>query len=304
MEVERHNHSFTRKGRIVGQNIEILAESSSTPGLHCHHAVTLELQECVHFHMEDFRFMWTVQELLAIAKAFEQAQKKVIELGIPESLEHMQMLGQVILDGDRLHQNRWAMELTKDGTIHFHNKSLRTHMFQADFQELCELFREASIELRQYGKQSINLSNAIIKYHPVVKQHRETLRSYISSNRQADPNEVVKLEYQRRWYRKFPQGKTEDTLQRPNGLLPTTWPGTVPDDFDKRYLYTIYESIKHFGYACGPFWGQLIPAYKQRDGSLYLIGSHRVASLLELGINQIDVFVCEPPSDWYKGETE
>jgi len=68
----------------------------------------------------------------------------------------------------------------------------------------------------------------------------------------------------------------------------------VPEDFDKRYLFTVYECIKKYGYGKGPFQYNYVHAQKIYDDpddvskERYLIrGSHRAACLKMLGYKDI-----------------
>jgi hypothetical protein len=103
-----------------------------------------------------------------------------------------------------------------------------------------------------------------------------------------------------KWYERHPQGDetTEADLQRPTERLPNKFPGTIPEDLNTRYPYAVYESIKEWGYAKGPFHDDLMPAYQYPNGNVYLKGAHRTAALLVLGYTEIDVLLVAPPAGW------
>ena len=62
---------------------------------------------------------------------------------------------------------------------------------------------------------------------------------------------------------------------------------TPPDDFNKRYLYTIYECIKNYGYGEGPFKYEYVHVQRMPDNTFLVRGSHRAAALTVLGYTGI-----------------
>jgi hypothetical protein len=73
----------------MGYNINILAEKNALSKRDVNHSARLELEECIHFHVDDFRFMWTTKEFLHLADIFAQAKEKVTEMGCPDQSDRM-----------------------------------------------------------------------------------------------------------------------------------------------------------------------------------------------------------------------
>lgn len=283
----------------MGFNVKMLAEKQAAPGLHHGHALNIEIEECIHFHLEDFRFVWTTQELLKIADAFADAKKFVIDLGTPEYTDRHYTTGSVTFDGPRMHNDRWAVEMTRDGTIHIHNKSLRTHMTQADFYEYATMMGRALLSLNTALKTTINITDTNIRFPSPVSNYIPMLERYDQGLEEKQKAEdVSRLRDEVKWYITHPKGKetTDADLQRPSGMLPSKFPGIVPEELNTRYLFSLYESIKKWGYATGPFYNDLMPAYKYKDGSIYLKGAHRSAVLKHLGYTSVDVILTAPPT--------
>lgn len=281
----------------MGYNISILSEGCGLPGLDHGHAFNLELEECIHFHLEDLRIVLTKQEFLAIADAFSKGEKFFRELGSPEISEKHYTLAGCRLEGKRLQSDRLAVELTRDGTVHVHNKCLRIHMTQADFWIFADVLEESKYTLMRENITRIKIDDPKITIPSPVKEYLVMLENYTGG---ASPLDVKELSMQIRWYLSHPKGDktTEADLQRPLGSLPPDWRyGSIPEELNRKYLYSLYESIKTWGYAKGPFFGEYMQAYRNSDNTIYLKGSHRVACLKKLNINEIDVFLTEPATD-------
>ncbi len=79
------------------------------------------------------------------------------------------------------------------------------------------------------------------------------------------------------------RGSSSGSIQRPNGLPDGIYPYHIPEEIDIKYLFAMYESIKKYGYAKGPYDKKYITAYKLssgEDGKIYITGAHRIACLL------------------------
>lgn len=275
----------------------MLAEREANPGLDHGHAINIELEECVHFHLEDWRFVWTMDEFRKIASAFRQAEEKAHQLGFPNCTVEHHNLGHAILD-EPMHSDRLAVEITSNGTLHLHNKSMRLHMYPQDFYDYAEAMREAQLALNQHHAQEVNITDENIAYHSVTHLYLKWLDEYLETVDQVNPTEIGKLADQVRWHIRHPNGASEDKLQRPDGHLPKYPYGQIPEDLNRRYLACIYESIKEWGYASGPFEYDYMPAYKLDTGKIYLKGAHRTAALVKLGYTNIKVVLTDPPSGW------
>lgn len=286
----------------MGYNIAILDERRAQKGDDDVHSARAELEECIHFHTDAVRLVFTTQEMLKIADIFITAKKELLAMGSPDTLPQMKSFGSVMFNEPCLHNDRFAVEVTLDGTVHIHHKNLRLHLSQMDFYDVADGFKDAVLTLCDHLKTEIDITASNITYHPIADKYIEQLNSYIRGNGdRAIAEEVSKLKYDMRRYEVLPNGPnttTEQDIQRPTGRLPDKFPGNIPDDLNKAYLLSLYESVRKWGYADGPFYGDLMPAYKYQDGRIYLKGAHRTAVLKVIGYTNIEVALSKPPTAW------
>lgn len=287
----------------MGHNINMLEERNAEKGMDENHTARFEIEECVHFHTDDFRFVFTTQEALKIAQMFTEGKKILEDLGSPEYLEHMVQLGGVFLDGKCMHNDRLAAEVTRDGSIHVHLKNLRIHMTPMDFYEFADGMRNALMSLGQHLETEIDITADNVIIPSIAYNYLDMLKEYYSPGYQGPEvpaEKVSELRYKMKWHKRHPQGDgtKEEDLQRKSGYLPKPFPGVIPDSLNEDYLYSMCESIKKWGYASGPFYGDYMPVYKYPNGKIYLKGAHRTAALLHLGITNIKVLMTDAPTGW------
>ncbi len=285
----------------MGYNIKMLEERNAEKGMDENHTARLEIEECIHFHTDDFRFVFTTQEIIKIAQMFRDGRKILEGMGCPESSEHMVQLGGVFLDNKCMHNDRLAAEVTKDGSIHVHLKNLRIHMTPMDFYEFADGMRNALMSLGQHLETEIDITADNIIIPSIVNNYLSMLKGYDAAVPvvEVPAEKVSELRYKMKWFKRHPQGNAvEGNLQRPSGNLPKPFPGVIPEELNTEYLYSMYESIKKWGYASGPFYGDYMPAYKYPNGKIYLKGAHRTAALLHLGITNIKVLMTDAPTGW------
>ena len=65
----------------------------------------------------------------------------------------------------------------------------------------------------------------------------------------------------------------------------------LPEEFNKQYLYTIYECMKRYGYGAGPFKYDYVHVQRMPDETYLVRGSHRAAVLTMLGYTEIPAVV-------------
>jgi len=285
----------------MGHNIEMLNESAAQKGDDDVHSARLELEECIHFHTDAVRLVFTTEELLKMVDIFDNAKKEILGMGSPSFLKHMVSFGNVVFGKPCLHNDRVAVEVTLDGTIHIHHKNLRLHFSQMDFYDFADSVMDAGKALCQHLKTEIDINGAGVVYHPVTENHIKLLHEYVDGKYpKANAEDVTELKYKMRRYEVLPKGDStvEADLQRPTGRLPDKFPGDIPVELDRNYLFSLYESIVKWGYASGPFYGDFIPAYKYSDGRVYLKGAHRAAVLKVSGYTKINVMMSTPPTAW------
>lgn len=287
----------------MGHNIKMLMEKRAEKGMDENHTARLELEECIHFHMDDFRFVFTVSEFLRLVELFKGAGQTLADYGNPESSEHMILLQGMFLDNKCMHNDRLAVEVTKDGSIHMHIKNLRTHMTAMDYYEFADGIRETIPELCRHLQTTINLEDPNLIFPSISDRYVEALKEYDEGKHpEVSADEAAGLKVRMRWYERHPKGDStvESDLQRPSGHLPSPWPGVVPEDLSFRYLFALYESIMEWGYAAGPYEDDLMPAYKYPNGKIYLKGAHRAAVLRHINseIGPVKVILAAAPTGW------
>jgi hypothetical protein len=274
----------------MGVNKAILSEGLA-PLIYEKSPVRLELEECIHFHQDNLRLIWTAEEFEKVFDLFCRAQQKISKLGNLTKSEIMHLLAGEYLPSPSLQSNRWAIELTEGGWIHIHLGNLRVLLSLKDFEILLDMFRQASVSFYQQVKTSIKLSDVAYPAHVGIS-YLPLLKKYIASGQYINPTEVGRLKYQ---IKEIIHG--QPTLQREMDKPFTFLYNPVPEDLDRRYLFAIYESIKEWGYANGPYYMELINALKLPDGSIRIGSAHRAAALLTLGYDVVDVFLSMAQED-------
>jgi hypothetical protein len=275
----------------VGDNARILSERAVEPVLYSDWPLTVELRENIHLHCRNWRPVVDKQQFIQITDAFARARARYDELGQPEEDLSGPTLGETKLTSP-LHKDRTALELCTDGTVHFHFDDMRLHIDKRTFVRLGLLFREA---LQEYSKhESVLVKISEVDVGDIVhKVYLPWLQSYdLSSTPPLNPEDFpdVLLESKRLL-------RPEDEQRYSDGWLKNPLDGTeirtrsLPEDFDKRYLCTMLESIKKYGYGEGPYKYDYIRAHLNEKDHIYLTGSHRVACLIHLGYNEIPVLV-------------
>lgn len=289
----------------MGENINLLSERIiGNKGMDA--GTRLELHENVHFHYRDSRFVWGGKDFYNIAEMFEKAKQEFIRLGKPENSNDAKLLAEVGLVDDGYHSNRLGCELTLDtgdNTIHIHYRDLRLHLKKADFLIFAETLYQGLLTLNGTNRVLLNIAGPEIikenggngnisipdiarnKYLSLLKEYDQGKYEMVCAE------DVIKLYMETKFYERL----GDKNIQRPNGL-PDKYPGLIPEDIDNRYLYAVYESIKKHGYAEGPFYHEYIVAYKLNENKIYIIGAHRIASLIHLGYKEIMVTLVEPES--------
>lgn len=283
----------------MGTNIKILAEREVDQTLYYDHQCNLELRECVHDHVEDMRMVYTEEEFLDMSDHWIAARKAYEEKGRPRCYDDLaDHLSTKVLKGDRLHHNRLAVEFTvggadKDGggdTVHVHYRNQRIHLTKRDYYRMALVFEESRRAYNFDFAETIRLSDPAV----FIREHAKNtyvpwLEEYVGDT--AIPREDPDMFWDMFLEQKH-RLRPEDMQRQKGGFIgfDTTTRG-VPVEFDKRYLYTIYECVKKYGYAEGPFKYDYVKVHRVSNGSLEIAGSHRAAVLTALGYDEIKVTV-------------
>lgn len=284
--------------RHMGKIKDILAERRiGTRGMYGDHA-RLELMENIHFHWRDSRFVMTPQDFAALRQMFNDAYEKLIEAGSPESCDWFSVLAEQNLQDNGYHATRLGVEEEEDNTIHLHYRDLRMHFKPADFMILAQHMWLAYLQYNRTHAVEINIED--LTYHPIVDiyigwleaETREDLDTKTASQTKPVIPSVAALVYI-----KHIETHSGKPLARPNGL-PDWFPNTVDEEDDRLHLRSLLKSIELFGYAEGPYTYQYIRIYRQKDGSLYVKDSHRLACLKYLGYDKIKAVIVDEESGW------
>ncbi len=286
----------------MGYHLKLLSEEQIDQTLYYDHSFTLELRECIHDHFEDMRPVYTKEEFMAISDHWIEARKKYDELGQPEPKEQSWTLHACRLPGQRLHHERAALEFAKGGadkdgggdTFHFHYRHVRTHLSKRDFNVLCDLWRQGDKAYAQDFAETIDLNSDQVKLsQTATDKYIPQLREYIENE------EIPRANADDFWdmYLESKKLIRPEEEQRVDGGWLLGEDGKevrnrgVPQDFDKRYLYTVYECIKKYGYGEGPFKYDYVHVQRMPDETYLVRGSHRAAALLVLGYTDIRAVV-------------
>lgn len=263
-------------------------------GLYDDHA-RLEIQEAIHFHFRDGRYILKKDNFLSLVKLFEEAYKKYKKLGMPEHTKDMVTLSNSPLTIP-LHSNRIGSELDHTNTIHIHYRDLRLHLTLPDYRLFAENLHLGNIMLNLTKCEYIDMTDKKIRLHPVVNEHIKKLEKYDNNEYKKEQAESV-VYYSMLIKEYVLYSDPSKKIERGSGL-PTSYPGKTPTELDTKYLFSLYESIKKYGYAEGPFFGEYVIIYKENPSTFYVKDSHRIACLLHLGFTNIRALITEPDSGW------
>lgn len=277
----------------MGNIKEILSETIiGKKGIYENHS-RLEIEENIHLHYRDCRYVLKKEDFLNLVKLFNDAYQKYKEIGAPENTKEMVQLSGEPLDYS-IHGNRLGCELGYDETVHIHYRDLRLHLNRPDFRIMSENLHIGNLMLNVLDSKIVDLKDKNIRLHPVVYQHIENLKKYDNGEYpKENPEDIIKYLLDIKRYESHP----DNDIKRPKGF-PINYPGKISSDLDKKYLFCMYESMKKYGYAEAPFYGQYIIIYKENESTLYVKDSHRVSCLLHLGMTNVRALITEPESGW------
>lgn len=272
----------------MGSIVDILRERFIGPGVYNNTAL-LEINECVHFHYRDLRLVLLKEDFLSLCELFKRAEKKYHEIGSPQSTEKMVSLADVSISPG-ISNNRMGIEIQVADDVHIHYRDLRIHVNIADLLAMCEVFGTSQLNIPSRYITELNISDCF--YHPVVNDYVKFLKEYSSGA----PKSVAGMKTLRNrmitmW------SKVGDLALRVMGF-PKDYPRQHNKEDDYDYLIALYESIKKYGYVPDDLDVGYMVAYKQKNGRIYLTGSHRLASLIALGHSKIKVILVSPETNW------
>ena len=184
-----------------------------------------------------------------------------------------------------------ALELCTDDTIHFHFDDMRLHIDPRTFIRLGLVFREGLQEYCKHNATVVKLSE--VEYASIVdNSYLPFLDEYVSSNecKDSDNSLDVLLEHKRCLRPEDEQRYSDGWLKSADGTECRARSVQLTA-IDKTHLFTLFESIKKYGYGEGPYKYDYIRAERKDDGKIYLTGAHRVACLIKLGYEDVSIVV-------------
>jgi len=285
----------------VGHHLKLLAEEQINQTLYYDHGFTMELRECIHDHFEDLRPVYTKEEFLQVSEHWIEARKEFDRLGQPDPDETKSItLHHFKMPTERMHHQRIALEFTRGGadkdgggdTMHFHYRHLRIHLSKRDFNILCDTWKQGDKCYTKYASENINLDNVELG-QVAINSYIPWLQEYLANPEipREDPDNFwdMYLESKELIHPADEQRPDGGWFQGPDGKEIRT--REMPEEFNRKYLYTMYECIKKYGYGKGPFKYEYVHVQRLSDETYLVRGSHRAACLKTLGYNQIPVVV-------------
>ncbi len=250
----------------------------------------LEIEEAIHFHYRDYRILLNKSDFLTLCDMFQSAKKELERLGSPDSTPHMHGLGEANLT-QGFATDRLGIEMQRDDTVHIHFRDLRIHIKLADFAYWAQSMWEARRGIPRTYLKRVKIKECV--FHPVVYKYIDTLKRVYKTAKQARDELSVRSELH-----SF-RSNVGDFHTRNMGF-PKEYGTKDSPSLDEELLVAITKSIEKFGYAQPntPYEDLNMFAFKLEDGRVFLKGAHRVAALMFLGYDEIDVFLVKPESGW------
>lgn len=239
----------------------------------------LEINESIHMHINENRFVWTKETFLKMIELFKEAEVQYYALGCPETTEKMHLLAGVDLP-KQLSHNRIAVEEQTDGRAHIHFKDLRIHVGLGDLYVFCETFDNAWLSMCMDNSQLVDIKD--LKYHPVVDEYVDWLKDYKDTS--------ASWRFLKRTISVF-KSAVGDFSKRNLGF-PKDFPVPIDPKVQREYLYALYKDIVEKDIQSP------IVCYKLNDGSLQVINSHRFAIEKFSGMTFIKIVVLSKESNW------
>jgi len=139
----------------MGHIRRLLALGEIEPRTLTSNMIWTDLCENVHLHYRNLRFDFSEKEFAAwraanhnLGMAVEHsADKYKFREGDPNFLVQ-QMFDHPLESNSDYYPNRMSIELQKDNTVHVHYRDLRLHLTLSEFNNIADLFYEATAELK------------------------------------------------------------------------------------------------------------------------------------------------------------
>lgn len=237
----------------------------------------MEAAENVHFHWRDTRINLYPSEVEPFYEYIKGAYEKMKELGFPSQDDRNINLGQPMqCKVPGIFQHIVSIEEQVVGGVHLHFRDTRIHIDQAHFVEIAYMFKEALAVFMEVHKQEINLND--VNYpNGVTEEYMELLKEYIDGKHE----------------KRNPEHCIYYCMMRD---MEETRNNKYSKETDLNLLFSLYESIKEYGYAGGPFLGELATVWIEDGKKPYFTNAHRYAVLKILGYDVVSVCLIPCPS--------
>lgn len=238
----------------------------------------MEAAENVHLHWRDTRINLYPEEIEPFYRSVKAAYERIKELGFPSYNDKNVSLFAPPMKCKEpgIFYNIASIEEQEVGGIHIHWRDTRLHMDKAHFIEFAYMFRDALSEFMRHNKKTIKIDD-LEKPEGVSQEYYKMLEDY-EAGKYKDKYEAKDCHYFC-----LKRGRDREKMDH------------IDPDVDRSLLFTLYESIKKYGYAKGPYINEYATVWKRPDGKLYFSGAHRWAVLKKLGYKEIDVCIIPMP---------
>jgi len=233
----------------------------------------LEAAENIHFHWRDTRLQLLPEDFDGLHDCIVKAHKQWVDDGKPIQDDKNIPLGGGPVECAEIGFNHGllTMEEQVDGSIHIHWRDTRIHVDHIQFTSFAMMTREAQLAFLDIHKELVVFDTL---EHPAISDiYMEWIKEYIDSGNKVNPDSCIEL------------------CMKKNKLIAEDKPAN--DELEKQVVFSIYESIKKYGYAIGPFYGEYAICWELEDGKKYMAAAHRWAALKTLGYKNI--LVCTVP---------
>ena len=235
----------------------------------------MEAAENIHVHWRDTRIQLFPEDFDNFSKYVANAHSKWTEMGKPVQDDRNINLGDPFkCKAPGFFCDRMTVEEQEAGGIHIHWRDTRIHADHGHFIEFATMVQEAHLAFKNIHKEVIKLSE--IEHPAVADTYVEWLQDYIISA----PGTID-------------GDSCAEFCREKNLCLASDSP--ISEDLDRKVLFSIYESIKKYGYARGPFFGDYVVCWLKDDGKVYMAAAHRWAALKMLEYDEVTVCLIRVP---------
>lgn len=233
----------------------------------------MEAAENVHIHWRDTRIQMLPEDFEKLKLSVDTAYSMWVDKGKPIQNDANINLGEPFKCKDPgFFCDKFTIEEQQTDGIHIHWRDTRIHSDVGHFLYFAGMVSESVIAFKLAKKERVKFSSLIKP--AITKVYDEWLNDYLRLGIVANADDVVRLSFEKSRY------LTDNKL--------------IPEDLDKKLLFSIYESIKRYGYAQGPYYGDYIECWKTSEG-IYMAAAHRWSILNKLGYDEVDVCIIPPP---------